>query len=264
MGLDVYLYKYKDFKTESTLEKQFDAEVEELYADGITDEQRKKKKRELAKLLGIPKQDPKSEFSYGFGEKIEIDSAKYPEHYFKIGYLRSSYNGGGIDAVLRRMDLPSLKDVFNPKDEYEFIPNWEACLHRAKNLLANFNRIYNTEVGKYSCMFVGHNMFVDSNETVKSEQEAMKLFAEEFKKHTEVHKDADFNSYVNRSGEFHWDAMKVKAFMPGIGYFNQPGIYVVYENADKDWYQQALEITVEMCEWVLAQNDGQYILHWSS
>ncbi len=46
---------------------------------------------------------------------------------------------------------------------------------------------------------------------------------------------------------------------------DMPCTYLVYEAGDMDWYKQALEIVVEMIEWVLGQPDpSKFYLHWSS
>jgi hypothetical protein len=42
----------------------------------------------------------------------------------------------------------------------------------------------------------------------------------------------------------------------------QPG--EAFSGNMKSWYQQALEVVVETCEWVLGQPDpSKYLLHWS-
>ena len=45
------------------------------------------------------------------GDHVSIDSTRHPEHFFKIGYWRSSYNDGGINAVLRQYGLPDLYEM---------------------------------------------------------------------------------------------------------------------------------------------------------
>ena len=93
----------------------------------------------------------------------------------------------------------------------------------------------------------------------------------------------DSGGYSNISGEFALDEpMRVAAILPGLednvirrvrgeAQTLAPCTYIVYESKNNketdrphEWYQQALEIVVEMCEWVLAQPDvAMYRLAWS-
>jgi hypothetical protein len=74
-------------------------------------------------------------------EKVEIDHPDYPDHYFKIGYFRSSYNESGINRILKNMDLPTLNEVFNISDvEYYFQPDWQKALENVESLIVEFQK----------------------------------------------------------------------------------------------------------------------------
>jgi len=70
-------------------------------------------------------------------EKIEIDSEKYPEHMFKIGYMRSSYNSGGFNSVVREIVGHDLYWLFAVKDVNEYIvrPDWKVAATRCQMLI---------------------------------------------------------------------------------------------------------------------------------
>ena len=131
MGLDVYLYKADRSIAEVRKAKQ---KAEDDY-DAIS--------KEVLKRLGVDKFEALTNEQHGdyFGgvratrkerglgeygepegleEKIEIASAKHPKHYWKVGYFRSSYNGGGIDRVLDRFGLPGLDDLFPAKGDDDY------------------------------------------------------------------------------------------------------------------------------------------------
>ena len=82
-------------------------------------------------------------------EKIEQDSKKHPEHMFKIGYFRSSYNGGGINSVLDSLGFGGLYWIFDNKDQYEFAPDWEKSLKRVREVLDKFREFTDSDIGKY-------------------------------------------------------------------------------------------------------------------
>ena len=67
-------------------------------------------------------------------QKIKLPSATYPDHLFKIGYLRSSYNSGGTNHVLRNALDKDLYWVFgyegNAEPDNE-APDWQASRDRA-------------------------------------------------------------------------------------------------------------------------------------
>src|SRR5690348_14525919 len=102
MGLDVYLKKYKE-PVAAVLERVKQYEDSPLHES--EDEGAEGQLATLATELKLGEYgDPESEY-------IENNSAQFPEHMFKIGYFRSSYNSGGINSVLRGYGIPDLYGI---------------------------------------------------------------------------------------------------------------------------------------------------------
>jgi len=261
MGLDIYLYRYDNFEKTRELEKkqsEFDdrtwAEAGEY--DSLTDEQKdevRSKIKEHAKTLGLDEWGSDETTC----EQIEEPHPSYPDHYFKIGYFRSSYNNGGIERILRNLGLPTMSDIFNHGDEdYYFQPNWEESLVRCEDAIQQF-----TQKGAYRVHHVSNNMF--SEPKIHSEKEALDVFLEELGKYKP---NGEGYNYSNINGEFSFhEPQKVLAMIPGTyKIFNeQPCVYVVTES-DNTWYINALEIVRDTIKYVLSkENKEQYYLHWS-
>lgn len=63
-----------------------------------------------------------------FLSSVNMPSKKYPNHYFRIGYFRSSYNSSGINYVLRDRLGIDLYDIFDAKDSGYYVePDWIKC-----------------------------------------------------------------------------------------------------------------------------------------
>ena len=199
--------------------------------------------------------------------KIERNSTKYPDHMFKIGYLRSSYNDGGINTVLRNAGLHDLNEIFTPNNEYEFQPNWDEALARAKYVLDRWHLRQDSDESKYYAFKVSMNPFSGDLKMPNNERDALLFFMEQLAKHKKD--DKSFLSYSCANGHFMLDGIKVFGLVYGqdASYMGSDACtYVIAENVNRedDWYGKALEIVVEMCEWVLAQQTPeQFWLHWS-
>lgn len=256
MGLDIYLYKC-DPKTRGAKAK-YDKESDRLWEEAgeyetLTDEQKdaiRAKEKAFALSLGL-----NEDGSNPLEEKIEHDSQQYPDHYFKIGYFRSSYNSSGIQRILRNMGLPNLDWVFDRKeDQYEFTPDWEQSLARIDELIAKL-----AEKGAYRVEAHSGNMFKKPD--VHSETEALEVFL------SELNKDRTFDSnYSNGMGAFFThEPLKVLALIPGTQTLFQERecMYVITESSN-EWYTQALEIVKATIEFVLSKEDKElYYFHWS-
>lgn len=262
MGLDIYLYKYNNFEETIRREGLYNEFTDKLWSefpdyDSLTTEQKNEirdKSKEYANSLGLD--------SYGEDELgktcISMPSEKYPEHLFKVGYFRSSYNGSGINKILDNLDLGGLSTIFGVDgDEYKVKPNWEDSLLRIDNTIISFKR-----KGNYRVSTVDANIFRDTE--IKSEKRALEVFLEEIGRHSTG--GNGFDSYSNINGEFYLkEPLKVLALMPGKSEFfgERPCTYVVTEG-ENEWYIQALYIIKETIEWVLKQEDKEkYYLHWS-
>lgn len=240
MGLDVYFCKYmgdrvETRKLEQEYQKKFSlmweaecrkegCEHGKLSLDG--QEAVQKKGHALKEELGLDQ--------YGTApcEKIEIDSARHPKHLFKIGYFRSSYNGGGFNSILHTQLGKDLYWVFDRNgkfsdddDAYEFQPDWEKVLGRAKELLAEF-RGHLEMNGSFKVMAanVMSLVYVKMEGRPKDENEALKLFREQ----KDRPEDEDETGMIFVP----WGmALRVRAFIPGVSR-GQTKMYVICEDGD--------------------------------
>lgn len=241
MGLDVYLYKVDSIDKMTKAEAEYES-AEENGVDG-------EELDALALKLGL------GEYGEYPHERIEIDSAKYPDHYFKIGYWRSSYNSGGINSVMRRAKLPDLYDIMATENGDRKPPDWEASRDRAKSAIERFDAWVSSGRGEYDvCHTNGYGGPSD-------EAAALDTFFDELNKK----RDGGWNDYSNINGEFHLNGLNVFAIMPGKR-FGMDGAYVIFKKDPEtlSYYRQALEIVLETIEWVLSQPDHDgYFLSWS-
>lgn len=262
MGLDVYLKKCVNFAEAKAREAEMTAFEDALWQevggwDKATEEQKeliraKTKVRQVELNLG----------EYGEAneiEGIELDSQIHPTHMFKVGYLRSSYNSGGINSVLERIGVPSLYDIFEPGDEYNFTPNWLQAQARAQVAVDKLREFMATEMAQYDVIEV------NGYDPVATKEEALALLKQELSR-----KSSFSGGYSNRTGDwFLGDGLQIVGAVPSKGGFmGQPG-YFLFTKSDKpggdyEWYLQALEVTKEMIDHVVNSDDmSNYYLAWS-
>lgn len=287
MGLDVYLYRCKDVNALNTYEKQRDDAHEQIYAD-------------FKKELGLGQKDQLTDAQYksydkkakawdkanpappgGTETEVNQKSDIHPEHMFTIGYMRSSYNNGGINSILRAATGMDLYYIFREDDkseDYRFAPDWKASLERAKKARDAFKDHLN-RVGSVKVIDVGPNFFLGEEGLPKSKEEVMKLFTPEQERHNERFKEGreepfatkDANWYSNRDGSFFLGkGARLLAAIPGKGFGGKTTTYLVIRDGEdaeieKNWYLQALDVVVETCEYVLRhKNPEEFIFHWSA
>lgn len=273
MGLDVYLEKCADRETARKAEEAHSAFTEELWKgidyDSATEEQKNdihRRSEEKARELGI------TDYSHNTVVGIDTPSAIAPEHLFKLGYFRSSYNEGGIERILRNLSLPTMHDIFGYADEYEFRPDWDRALVKVNEAISGYEAHLNSDAGKYLVTEVRPIW----QHGVKTEAEARQLVLNEMRS-----SGTEYRYFSNSNGEFWLDGLKVvgvvtKKFDPParsdvIGQIiNQPSVFVVYErepdeSGKEDWYLTALKIVRESIQFVISQPDRQdFYLCWSS
>lgn len=259
MGLDIYLYKYENKSETDRLESEYETVSESNWKevgcyDTATQEQKdaiREKNKQFGNSLGLDE--------WGMDKtnkvKIKIDSAIDKDHYFKIGYFRSSYNNGGINKILDNLGVPGLYEIFEPNDEYCFQPDWDKCLERCNESIWLLQSKAN-----YRCFDVSPNIF--GQPECKSEKEALEIFMKEVNR-----KESSFDAYSNNHGVFHIkEPLKVLGLIIGTESKLKkeiPCTYVITEG-ENEWYLTALKIVRETIEWVLAQSDiNKYYLHWS-
>jgi hypothetical protein len=155
MGLDVYLEKCPNRAEAERIEEEYEAKSSEAYNKGNFDNLTQAERdahwsamNDLAASMGLDK--------WGVHlSRVEIhdDSSLHPEHMFKIGYFRSSYNGGGINNVLGNIGIDDLYAIFDKKsDDYCFVPDWKASLERCNKALAEYKAHINSDAGKFGVM----------------------------------------------------------------------------------------------------------------
>lgn len=262
MGLDVYLYRYTKHDERLTAERTREERSESLWAStGKKYEDLSESEKDA--VHAQIKADEEANPLPGSAEKIKLDSANYPEHMFKIGYLRSSYNEGGLNSVLRDQIGADLYTVFEHKrDDYHVKVDWASAKDRAADLLSKFNTYIETNGFLRASEIDIHR----HHELPKDSKVAVELFAK--MKAERKGSPGGFDNFSCRDGTFYLgeEALHVRGLIPGLSRFGgEPCVFVIYDS-NPDWYRQALEITVEMCEWVLAQPADpavEYVLHWS-
>lgn len=256
MGLDIYLYRYDNFEDSCSREEKYNDFSDELFEEygnysSLTEEQKNelnKRRKEFANSLNL------DEWGYDKTncEKIEENHPEYTDHYFKIGYFRSSYNDSGIERILSNLGVPNMKNIFKYNGDYYFQPNWEESLEKCEVAIHQLKSI-----GPYRVKAVTGNMFTKTE--IESEKDAMNLFLEEINNNKK-------GGYLNAKGEFHHDEpLEVLAMIPGkTTIFKEVDCVYVVTKEDNSWYVQALEIIRDTIKYVLSkENKEQYYLHWS-
>jgi hypothetical protein len=278
MGLDVYLYHCRDRRAAKALEEQYSAQTDDLWKKHCDtgDDWSKLAKNEqdrryaeytaaaaaVAKDLGL-----NDDGKHPNVVNIEEPSGKHPEHYFKVGYFRSSYNDGGINNVLRRLGLQDLYHIMGAGDDYEFTPDWSASRQRAADILAQLRSAARSDI---DVMEVSANIFADPNALPKSAAEARRIVLETLQRFP----SREDGGFSNSQGEFYPSGMQVVAMIPGLrdGFEKtlygkpMPCTFIAYRrDGGTEWYEKALEIVIETCDFVLQKPDPQnYYVHWSA
>lgn len=250
MGLDVHLYHLPQAKETFQKEDLFEQLSNKFWEDeefqNLTEEERFQKSNELAKQMGLDSfgQDVENK------KLIEQDSVNYPDHLFKVGYFRSSYNDGGINRILDDLGIPGLYDIFLPNEELYWIqPDWERALGVVEESIKQLKKI-----GNYRISEIHKSASSQIKEKPKFDQ-----ILEEFFKEKNLAQDP-LGNYRTAKGIFYFeDPLVIRAILP-----HNNGVFIVSEE-DNTWYLQALEIVKETIEFVLKQEDKQnYWLSWSA
>lgn len=269
MGLDVSLYRFDDYEKTTALEGEYNEKSEEIWNrtgkkyEEMTEEEKDDARNEVARLsekMGLDCGDDSKR-----KQRIEKDSRIHPDHLFKMGYFRSSYNSGGINTAMdSKLGLYGLYHIFDVKDkhEYHIQPDWEASLGRAKDMVKKWKAQYK------SCGHDVHKIHLNPDFGHASANEALKAFTKKLKEHSK--EKVGFGDFGCRDGDF-WleNPMTVKAIMPSKeqGILGGSNVYVITESNPEgyEWYLHALEIVVETIEYVLTQNDpSKFYLGWSA
>lgn len=261
MGLDIYLYKAdkQKLKEANKLQIEFEEYSEKIWKgkyNSMPQDERDKIAAELEKKALSMGLDKWGGIPDEIETKIDLSSTQYPEHLFRIGYFRSSYNDGGINHILRQITGEDLYDIFNPDDKYRVYPNWEAAHEKVIELIQKMIEFSRTN-GE---LFI--QKIYKSGTKSLDEKEVMDIV---LKQKNEKHA---FPCYSNSYGLFSFDKpLQVVAVID-----TKDTIYIatkgdIDNNPDEGngWYIHALQIVLETIDYVLAQPDKEnYYLHWSS
>lgn len=261
MGLDISLYKkLDDFEKYAKLQEEYELKEEENWNisgkkyDELTEIERteiSEKNKRLALEMGLNKW---GDIPTGHKEeKIEFPSKKYPNHLFKIGYFRSSYNDGGFNHITRNFIGKDLYTIFEPEDnEYHVKVNWKLARQKCIAFLDEFKK--KVREFPYQCTRVSHH-----REPI-NEEKALEIFKEELDKNL---KQNDKWDYYNHKGLFIMNnPLKIHAVIQGMGLFG-PETYLIHEGK-YEHYMQSAEIVLETINYVLNQPDPEkYFFHWS-
>ena len=271
MGLDVYLKKCTDLDTERAKENKADEMANKLWEDAgefssLSSEQQDAVRAQIEKIysdLGLDE--------WGSSKSITTlnqDSTIDPDHMFKLGYFRSSYNSAGINWYLRNLGMNDLHDLFEPNDDYDFKPNWHEALKRTDHLIQAYELYLQSPQAKYVAIEIAANPYAGEN-GINNEKSAIDAFVEKTKGRSE---DSGFSSFGCNLGDFYLSGIKLVAVIPRDKSVKDPFsrgqvFYAIVEKEktdEKDWYLTALQIVKETITYVLNQPDSEaYFLSWS-
>lgn len=198
--------------------------------------------------------------------KVELPSVRFPDHLFKVGYWRSSYNHSGFDHVMcERLgaDATLAAIAGATDDSYEHFPDWYAIIERAKDVKERWiaaGKSVADQLRVIETMLVGPNS--GDAYPYDSERELLDEVAGEIADD----KDAFLSAYHSGKKSFFRDGIPVVAVALVKRRFGGTALALVSKVSSEhlDWYTQALDIVIETAEYVLAQDDpSEWYLIWS-
>jgi len=198
----------------------------------------------------------------GKEESVEEASSLYPDHLFKVGYFRSSYNEAGLDSVLQAAIGVTLYSIFAREiGEYEVRPDWRAALAATEIALGALDGFVDQTGG---IRVMSEDISLEATGPGNASG-ALTLFrAQQDRRKEQGQTGAD--CYSTGGGTFFFgEPVKLLAIIQGKTFGRFPVHYLVYDGSDSyDWYRQALEIVRETIQYVIARPDPEkYLLHWS-
>lgn len=265
MGLDARLHHFEDFEEYNRISEAYEEELSAL-SDSLlhstkTERERVAKREFLRHKYGV------DEWGEPSGKtNIDLPSVKHPDHLFKIGYWRSSYNRAGFDHIVGTLTGKTLYDVVVGVDDFTYYiqPDWKAALEKAKDLLTMLRHRVEV-VGDYQVMKVS-TIFRHEDTEVDSDGKALDTFLQQ------MGKSRSNQAWSCEEGTFMPEGIQVFGIVNGIDTVLNSKVlanYIIFTSGEEghtyDWYIHAAEIVVETIEYVLAQDDPEkYYLSWSS
>lgn len=270
MGLDIYFEIYENRPMVKKAEASYNKWTEGLILDHpfasrlgtnilrLNDDQRRvlQTHRDFVSMAVGLKTN-----GYFSPESLRLPSVKYPEHLFKIGYFRSSYNESGTNRVLKNCIEKDLYWIFQYKEEeQEFQIDWKKGRERADQALTELKAF----TDRYGSLFQINAIDFPTNSGTQPKDNREALLAVtnaidnnrgEFDRAKEKEPALDFLSFSNRDGYFNISPRKegplpVCAQIPGF-YRDKPVVYIV-NRTEASWYIEALEIVLESFDHVLS------------
>lgn len=271
MGLDAYLYKLEEGWTKESYLKATEKnhEAEHDYYENHYNEANEREVNDKLRKKHVTDVAPEPP-----AEHIEIDHPKYPDHLFKIGYWRSSYNEGGINSIARKYGFPDLYQItFGDKDEddgseYHVWPNWMEVWKRAEAALVKYDEVIG-KLGGVSTRTVRMKSWGPGSKPT-NEQEALTTFLkhrEQMWERTDSGNEA--YSYSSAEGEF-WMAhpQEIVAAIPGTEEWlgtAEPCMYLMLNEEIPETYRQSLEIVRDTALHCIDQGpEALFYLGWSA
>lgn len=282
MGLDVYLYRNKDRALAKRQSEEFEAAQTKLREESFggkrpheqTDPAIRAAQEEAE--LNLAAQYNVDRFGgSNLDERVEAVSAINPDHIFRRGYFRSSYNESGFNSCMRRLGFQTLDQLFDTDGSaYEFTPDWSASLARLSKAIEDWSAYSSRPESRYDVLCIHPNPFGMSADAPRSKEQALSLFVKDHMRRADRNEPAIGRAYSNGQGDFYLDGVKAVAMLPGyadnfLTGRKMPATYIVYERDPSQfdfckWIADALAIAKETVEYVLAQPDKEaYYFHWS-
>lgn len=226
---------------------------------------------------------------------IEMPSGQHPDHLFKVGYFRSSYNPSGFNSVLRDF-LKDDCDLYYIMGQTwggpgEFAPDWKVCWERGSEVLARLKKAMARDGGMFYALSVRPRnavamlkRYTPDAPLIRTGAEAIQAVRDERANHIRNLELAAekgghaWDNYHNSAGNFYMGehGAEVVGMVSGVAPTydadaadaEEPAVWVVLrgDRAAGEWYVKALEVVVETCAWVLNRPEGErggYRVSWS-
>ena len=216
-----------------------------------------------------------AEDAYDQTQTIEKES-QFPEHYWKIGYWRSSYNDAGFNSVVRRwqgcMDLYDIVFGSDTRDDglWEIpIGGWTEGRKRALAALEKFRAKREDGQLALQAFFAEYDA---SNELVNAPQHAINRALKQFREHAGRADNGgplDFSSWSSNKGTYFSKGITVNAVIPGThkSYRDMVGVWIVtgVDPKELDHYEECYQIVIATMDEVINSGEPErYRLSWSA
>ena len=200
-------------------------------------------------------------------ETVEHDSCLHPDHLFKVGYFRSSYNGGGFNTYVDQRTGRDLYWVMGGEgvNQSKVLPDWRAMQQRAVQLRDELSQWLRVN-GDLGVLHVGFSKHAD---LPMDRQQALERYADNANRHQGM----PGSDYSNALGYFS-QGLDVVGVLPGtsptlhalLGRSHtdvpmvEPCVYVVFRypaGQGAAWYMDALDVVEETCDYVLHRDKDE-------